>query len=280
MVSANLHTHCRFCDGTGEPEEYVSEALKQGFSAIGFSSHAPLPFFVSFVMKNDSLADYCASIRVLKQKYHGQLEIYLGLEVDYVPGVVGPASPQFTELGLDYTIGSVHLIRNGKSGEFLGVDDTYEKYERLLCEVFDGEMARFGTRYFSLIRSMLEEHRPTIVGHLDLLKKLNRGNKYFAENELWYRAEIAQTLTAIAKAGSILEVNTGGMSRGYTDIPYPSPWILAEAKKLGIPVTITSDAHQAINLSAYYDLAMDILKDAGYRRQTILQQGQWVGINL
>ncbi len=280
MITTNYHTHCRYCDGFGEPEEYVQEAIKQGFSAIGFSSHAPLPFYVDFVMENDRLDEYCASIRALRKKYRGQIEIYLGLEIDYVPGMVGPASSRFADLGLDYTIGSVHLIRNDQSGEFLGVDGTPEEYERLIYEVCGGEMAKFGAKYFSMIRTMVREHRPGIVGHLDLLKKLNRANKYFREEEPWYRAEIVQTLAVVAQAGSVLEVNTGGISRGYIDVPYPSQWVLAEAKKLGIPVTISSDAHRPQNVASYFEIAVNSLRAAGYREQTILKEGKWLTVSL
>ena len=35
----NYHTHTRFSDGKGEPEEFVLQALKLGFDALGFSEH-------------------------------------------------------------------------------------------------------------------------------------------------------------------------------------------------------------------------------------------------
>ena len=35
----NLHTHTKYCDGTDSPEELVCEAVKRGFSALGFSGH-------------------------------------------------------------------------------------------------------------------------------------------------------------------------------------------------------------------------------------------------
>ena len=40
----NYHSHCSFCDGKAPMEEFIKEAIRQGFSAYGISSHAPLPF--------------------------------------------------------------------------------------------------------------------------------------------------------------------------------------------------------------------------------------------
>lgn len=280
MRLVNFHTHCFFCDGEGEPESFVEDAIRQGFSAIGFSSHAPLPFYISFVMANDQIENYCTTINSLKEKYRDQIEIYMGLEIDYVPGVVGPRSPQFAALGLDYTIGSIHLIQDQKTGEYFAVDENEKVFERILFNIFDGDMQKFGAKYFSLIRAMLAEHKPDIVGHLDLLKKLNKDEKYFREDEAWYQDEVMKTLAVIAKSDCVVEVNTGGISRGYTKMPYPSIWILHECKTLNIPVILNSDAHVSRNLATFFTEAVAILKEAGYTEQRILDQGKWTNVSL
>lgn len=38
----NLHTHTSYCDGADTPKEVIKEALKRGFTAIGFSGHFDL----------------------------------------------------------------------------------------------------------------------------------------------------------------------------------------------------------------------------------------------
>lgn len=39
----NYHSHCDFCDGHAPMELFVREAVKEGFSSYGISSHAPFP---------------------------------------------------------------------------------------------------------------------------------------------------------------------------------------------------------------------------------------------
>lgn len=274
MVYSNYHTHCFFCDGEGEPEEYVREAINQGFCAIGFSSHSPLPFS-PWTMKEERVEEYINTINALKAKYKGVIEIYAGLEIDYIRGIYGPRSGRFNKLNLDYNIGSIHTIKCENTGEYLNVDGSAEEFEKMLDLIFEGSMERFVQGYYGLVREMIEIHSPDIIGHLDLIKKNNRGGRYFNEDEIWYRDEVLKTLNTIAGSSCILEVNTGGMSRKYTDTFYPSPWILEECSRLCIPVMINADAHSPKNIGAYFNEAASALKDAGYTKQRILYNGKW-----
>ena len=111
MIS-NYHTHSRYCDGRGELREYVDYALSKGFKALGFSGHAPVPFPNNFSIKDDDYLNYCNEVRALKAEYAGRIDIRLGLEIDYIPGLLEDFTPLVEQGGLDYTIGSVHLIPN------------------------------------------------------------------------------------------------------------------------------------------------------------------------
>jgi histidinol-phosphatase (PHP family) len=276
----NFHTHSEFCDGKGELELYVKEAVRLGFQAIGFTSHAPLPFYKSFVMPQERLEEYCGSIRELKIKYADRIQVYLGLEIDYIPGVIGPRSPQFKALDLDYTIGSIHLVKNGKPDGYTYTDETGGEFEELLHEVYDGDSTNFVKHYYSLIREMIQEHRPEVVGHLDIIKKVNKDTRYFDETAPWYREEVYKTLQVVADSKAVLEVNTGGISRGYVKHPHPSPWIFNECHKLGIPIMLNSDAHSPEHLTTYFKEAKSLLREAGYTKQRILFNEEWVDVSL
>lgn len=275
MSLANYHTHSCFCDGEGEPESYVKEALCCGFDAIGFSSHAPISLFKSYVMEDTKLNSYCDTIKNLKAKYKDQIQIYLGLEVDYIPNVSGPSSPQFSGLELDFTIGSIHFMKNPHNGEYLSVDENAPCFERIMQEVFKGKIQDFISYYYTLIRQMIREHNPSIIGHLDLVKKFNSNNEFFREDEKWYIDEVNQTLQVIAAAGSIVEINTGGISRGYIKSLYPSTWILKECRKLGIPIMLNSDAHSPKFIKAHFEQAIEIINGVGYSCQRRLINGSW-----
>ena len=116
---SNYHTHSRYCDGKGEPREYVEFALANGFSALGFSGHAPLPFNNTFSIHNEDYLAYCNEVRALKEEYRGRIDIRLGLEIDYVPGVNDDFRPLIEKGGLDYFIGGVHLVTDPDDTDWL-----------------------------------------------------------------------------------------------------------------------------------------------------------------
>lgn len=275
MKFSNFHTHCFFCDGQGTPEDYVKKALELNFSAIGFSSHAPVALPSSWNMKKERLREYIHTINRLKEKYKNEIEIYCGLEVDYIPEITGPRSKEISDLNLDYVLGSVHYIKNEVTGEYLTVDGSPEDYRRIIKEFFNGNAQNFIRAYYTLIRNMIKEHRPDIVGHLDLIKKNNKDNIYFSEEVKTYQDEVIETLKAIKEADCILEINTGGISRGYMTFPYPSYWILRLCREMGINLTLNADAHSAENLNTYFKECVEVLKEIGYEKLYTLEKGVW-----
>ncbi len=40
----NYHSHCLYCDGRANMEDFIRFAISEGFTSYGISSHAPLPF--------------------------------------------------------------------------------------------------------------------------------------------------------------------------------------------------------------------------------------------
>ena len=80
----NYHSHSLYCDGRASMEDFVRFALSEGFTSYGFSSHAPLPFSTAWTMEWDRMNDYQAEFHRIKEKYAGKIELYLGLEIDYL----------------------------------------------------------------------------------------------------------------------------------------------------------------------------------------------------
>lgn len=274
-IMTNYHTHCYLDDGEGKPEEYVEEALRHGLRALGFSCHAPLPFPQDWVLSKANLPVYVREISALKKRFAGQIEIYLGLEVDYLPGMMGTSSPAISALRLDFTVGSVHFMNIDSSDEQLTIDGPPQDYQRLLEEGFGGDIKKMIREYYQLVREMVSEHAPDIIGHFDIIKKNNPGGKYFDEEASWYRDEVMKTLENVAASGSIVEVNTGGLARGRTTSTYPPLWVLKECRKLGIPTNVNSDTHQPAHLTHHFAEAHELLREAGYREKLVLLEGKW-----
>jgi histidinol-phosphatase (PHP family) len=275
MVISNYHTHCRFCDGTGEPEDFIKKAINCGCSSIGFSSHAPLPFPNDWALKADSLKNYVQTVLDLKQAYQHTIDVYLGLEIDYLPGVGMTPAVSNHSPPLDYSIGSLHYLYHPGLEKYFEVDYHLENLTKVLKEVYRGDIRKLVAEYYEDILRMISVGRFDFIGHLDIIKKNNKDNRFFNEESIWYRKIMARTLEGIRTSGRIMEINSGGIARGTIDSTYPSPWVLAEACKLGIPIIISSDAHRPEDLQFYFDESLLILKDVGYREIYQLSKSGW-----
>ena len=273
IMFTSFHTHCYFCDGVQEPKVYVEKALERGIEIVGFSSHAPIPFENSWTMKEERVEAYLKTIEDLKEEYKDRIEIYTGLEVDFIEK---DSRKIFEKYKLDYTIGSVHLFPKEDLSTYYSVDGNDLDFQKTLNEFFQGDIKKFVRKYYQNISAMLLQHKPNILGHFDIIKKNNSGERYFSENDPWYKSAVLEVLPIIKESGSVLEVNTGGILRGYIKDPYPSLWILRECIKLDIPVLVTSDAHAPEHMKGFYDLAFYGLREVGYTEQRILKDGKWM----
>jgi histidinol-phosphatase (PHP family) len=272
----NYHTHTRHCDGTCTPTDFAEAALSKGMPRLGFSGHNVVPFPTDWTMPKENLASYLAETRECKARYAGRLEVFVGMEVDYIPGVASPSHPDTRALGLDFVIGSVHFIGPSDGAHEWTVDGPREELEAVLRKGFGGSMRALVERYYRLVGVMARTARPDIIGHFDVVKKNNRDGDYFSEEEPWYRQAAFEALEAIAASGSVMELNTGGIVRNTSGALYPSRWILERARELGIPVMVSSDAHKPANIDGWFGEAIALLRGIGFRAQRQLTLAGWV----
>ena len=109
MNLTNYHTHSTFCDGHSPMEDFVKAAVAMGFTSLGFSSHAPLPYRTRWTMDAPRMLHYLAEFERLRAAYSSLIDLFVGLEIDYLTPAHCPASEYFTSLPLDFRIGSVHM---------------------------------------------------------------------------------------------------------------------------------------------------------------------------
>ncbi len=275
MFKTNYHSHSEFCDGTGKLEDYVISAIKKGFDVLGFSGHAPLPFESDWTIPKARLETYIEELKRLKGIYKEKIEIKIGLEVDYIKNIMGPSDSFYKEIGLDFIIGSIHLLPDGETEGYLSVDYKKSEIEQLINKTFGGDARLLVKEYYGKIRDMSEHRGFDIIGHLDVIKKTNINSIYFDETENWYKKEIEITLECIAANRQIIEINTGNILNDPSRI-YPSSWILKRAQYYNIPIMLNSDAHRPDRLDNYFKEAKTMIIDAGYNEIKIFTGDKWI----
>lgn len=268
----NYHSHCSFCDGKAPMEEFVRCAVAGGYTAYGISSHAPLPFPTRWTLKAEQVPAYLAEIERLKAKYAGQIELYAGMEIDYLNEGQHPGIPYFQQLPLDYRIGSVHLVYTD-CGKAIDTDTSLENFKRLSEEYFRGDLQEMVRRYFEASMRMVKQGGFDFIGHADKISYNAENCREGVTETGWYRKMRDTLFEETAEKGIRLEINTKSFfKRGRF---FPDRRHFSQIRSLGIPVVVNSDAHSPHLIDCGRREALKALKEAGFRTVSELHGGHW-----
>lgn len=254
IIKSDIHTHTTFCDGKNTPEEMVLAGIDAGLDTIGFSGHAAMPFDDGCGMYNEKTCLYKNEINRLKKKYTGKIDILLGIEHELY-------STDESD-GYDYIIGSVHYLK--KDGALFPIDDGADLLVSAVEKYYGGNFDSFACDYYSSLSLYIKNRHPDVIGHFDVITKYSETNGIFADVSEVYRNAVFSALDELIPLGIPFEVNTGPMSRGYRNDPYPAPWILRAVHDAGGEIIISSDAHSAQAVAYAFDYAVDCAKNAGF----------------
>ena len=271
-----IHTHTIFCDGSDDVETCCRRAYEKGLCSLGFSAHAPVTkktgFTTNWHLPDERFPEYAESVRSAQKRWEGKLPVYLGLEVDFIDRLMGPADGDYRKMDLDFIIGSVHYVVPPK-GEPFTVDGPMEEVERGIREGYGGDPLAMVEAYFDAEEAMIRSGGFDILGHPDVVKKNNAGNKLFSGEDEFYRNRTAVIAALTAGANIPAEINTGGINRGKIKDCYPSLGFLKLFRENNVPMVVNADAHCADDLDGHYGEARQSLLAAGYT-ETLLFKGR------
>lgn len=224
---ANYHTHTWRCKHAMPSErEYVEYAIRKGLKILGFSDHTPMPFPEEHIsgarMEINQLEDYVTSILQLKDEYKNDIEIHLGLEVEFYPEYFEELLKITGQYPIEYFLLAQHYLGNEINDVYCG--ESTKDSMRLI-------------RYCQQTKKALATGYFTYFAHPDLIN--------YTGDEVLYESEI-RDLCMYAKERNIpLEINFLGIGdrRHYPNLNF---WKIAG--EVGNQVIFGSDAHQPENV--------------------------------
>jgi histidinol-phosphatase (PHP family) len=276
MYWSNYHSHILFCDGRGSMEDFVKFAIAKRVRKYGFSSHAPLPFLTKWTMLEDDFADYEQEFERLKAKYENYIQLYLGLEVDYIHECSDVRAPFFKDKTFNYLIGSVHYLDKMANGEYWTIDGDFAGFDRGLKSLYGGDIRVATKRFFEISTLMIQLGGFNIVGHVDKIAMHSSNYHHFNISDDWYEKLMGEMFQSIKDKGMILEINTKSLHE--KGITYPDSHFFPLINELNIPIIVSSDCHFPTNVIDGFAPTYRALKQAGF--QTIYQQiaGRWEAV--
>ncbi|QZE13810.1 histidinol-phosphatase [Halosquirtibacter laminarini] len=240
----DYHIHTLFSDGICSHEEIVERAISLGVDSIGFSDH--YGFYPNdWTASVDIIPEMVSEVLRCKKKYTGQIQILLGLEVDYYPDKVKETREVIEAYPFDYVMGSIHHI----DGENFDSDPNHNIYKKNSIDFLY-------QRYYELLSEAVCSGLFNIISHPDLIKKYN----YIPSIDL---TKVYNDLADLLVANNIFaEYNTSGLSRPCQDF-FPSDEIVSIFLKKGVKFIVGSDTHKLEHLLRNYQEAIRRLKVLG-----------------
>ena len=244
-MSVDLHTH-PIAHGTGSYKKefllgFVHKAKEKGIQHLGFTDHDRYLELIDFTVGEK-----------LKEDNAG-VQIYLGLEVDYSPEKEHEIKERLIKYPLDYVIGSVHRIGDWAC-DIPEQKDRYAEWD--VDQLYDS--------YFQLLMQAASSDLFQIIGHLDLIKIFN----YRPKRDIFHWVE--PCLRVIQEHDLTVEVNAAGLYKPVGEI-YPEERIIKRCFELNIPVTISSDAHEAKQVGRINKDLQELLKKIGYKEVAVFK---------
>ena len=255
-------------------EDFIRFAIAKGVTKYGFSSHAPLPFHTSWNMDLDDLAYYKLEFFRLKEKYTAEIELFLGLEVDYIQDVIDAHSDLYDTPDFDYKIGSVHYLDPMPEGGFFSVDGKLYNFQKKMNEIYRGDIRMVVERFFEISSNMVRKGGFDIVGHMDKISQNGMNCKGFDITQPWYRKLATDLLQLIKDKGLMLEINTKSFIE--LGITYPDVRFFPVIREIGIPILVNSDCHYPDKILEGFNPVYDLLIQAGFQSKMELTGKGWV----
>lgn len=243
LYESHCHTHlCKHAVGT--PEQYCETALRRGLRGLIFTCHAPLPngWSPAVRMTDDQFDTYVNLVEQARLAFAGRLDVRLGLESDYMPGLEPWLENLHRRAPLHHVLGSVHYQM-----------DFYR------ARYFTGDVFAYQQTYYEHLALAAESGLFDTLAHPDLIKNESPVDWHFPRIQPY----IEKALDRIAATGVAMELNTSGLFKAVREMN-PGSAQLRLMHERRIPVVLGADAHHPDRVADGYRPALLALQAAGY----------------
>jgi histidinol-phosphatase (PHP family) len=187
--------------------------------------------------------------RDLKQLHAASsMKILIGMETEWI---YSESRNQIENLRsqVDYLVGSVHHV------ESVPIDFSPKLFEQLQTKY---GLERVFEMYFDSQFEMLEQIRPEVVGHFDLIR-IWTPEAQFSEKVM---VKIKRNIKKIVEYGGLVELNSRAFKKGLNGA-YPLPDVLKLMIEMDTKFTLSDDSHGPDDVGMHYNKLRNYLSQNG-----------------
>ncbi|WLE98571.1 MAG: histidinol-phosphatase [Candidatus Electrothrix communis] len=243
-ITGDHHVHTRFCNhAVEEMEEYVTAAIDKGLRSLTFLEHLEcgLSYDPRIWLTPEVFQQYFQEGERLQGKYADRITVRLGAEIGYNPAAVDELLAMLAAFPFAHRGLSCHFYFDGN--EHLNMLSRRTDHIK--------KIAAFGTEkildtYFSNLIQGCQDIPCDKLCHLDAALRHNA-----PVLTAHHHALIKELFAVMLEKNIALEVNTSGYE--LRPHPYPAFALIQQARQLGIPLIIGSDAHRPEQVGRFFE---------------------------
>lgn len=258
------HTHSVYsCDikpGKGSSVfDICNRALELGLTGVAITDHFDIDGVRDGHFAPLDHDGVMADVFAAKEHYKGKLKVFHGIELGQATHMPVESQQLLEKYPYDVVLGSIHAVR--------GIVDFHE--------IDYSQMEK--SYYMSLWDLYITEMLDTIEwGNIDILTHLTYPKRYYLRHGITDFPDIKNkgreyfepVLKAIIEKGITLECNSSGLRQPMGEC-LPNKDLLTFYYELGgRDVSLGSDAHHHLDVSANFKEAAEMLKSIGFKYET------------
>ena len=255
MLRMDQHVHSSLShDGISNMKEHMIHAREYGISELTFTEHFDDYTGVITDIKELDINKYRKEY--LKNKNDSIVKTNYGIEIGLRPESYKKISKLVKDNKFDFIIGSSHIT----CGKDMSKDPTFFD-----CLTPHEAVLKYLNEVLENVKIYKDEF--DVYGHIDYVIRYvisNYGDVMTRIDYNEFREILDEILLSIIKSDKGIEINTSGIRYGL-GMPHPNIDIVKRYHELGGKIiTVGSDAHKATDLISNFDVAFNMLDEAGF----------------
>ncbi|CAN6675054.1 hypothetical protein TRVA0_082S00188 [Trichomonascus vanleenenianus] len=257
-------------------EQVIDEAVRCKMEVFCLTEHMPRikpsHLYPEEIASNTTVEDlakvfdsYYHHARLLQEQRQNEITLLVGMEAEHIgPGYYTLIEQLHKKYDLDLVVGSIHHVNE------IPIDFDVDLWMKAL-ESTGGSAQKYFERYFDDQYEMLQNVKPQVVGHFDLIllfaRQENCGDFDISDlkknKPVWDR--IVRNIVYAKSIGAMIEINSAAIRKGW-DSPYPKLDILKAILDNEGEVCLSDDSHGVAQVALNYHRSLEYLQQAGVSR--------------
>ena len=255
MKRFNCHIHTEVSpDCFASADSMAQAALAAGFDGISITDHCAGSNYISY-RSYDLAKNTVKTAKQLQKDYAGRLEVFKGIELEEM--FWNPAYVQriIDSFDFDVILASVHKVSKCPNRAY---------FSRIEFSKFSAEnIYTYAGWYLDDVYETVRNCDFDVLTHLTIIERYIRGKYKQKFSFEPFKDRIDEILKVLISRGKALEVNT---SEAFNIGLMPNAEILKRYRGFGGElVTIGTDAHKPEQIVTGFDLAVETLKNCGFK---------------